>query len=430
MRYAPYIEADYEFPRFFPVHMAYPRDRIEDIPGVLNAALDRVLPASGIATGHRVAVGVGSRGIAQLPLMVKVLCARLKSLGARPFIVPAMGSHGGATPAGQERVLKTLGIDAQTCKVPVRSSLAVERIGTVLGLVPVYFSRDALQADHTVCINRIKPHTKFKARIESGLCKMLCVGLGKHQGALSYHQWALQYGFARLLMAMAAAVIQNSNFRFGVGVVENAYDRPLEIEAVASQGLIDAEIALLQIAKRHLPRLPVKALDALIVGRIGKEISGSGMDPNVTGRAYDMAESDFSENLKATRVAILNLTPASQGNAIGLGNADFITAKVFRQMDYETTLMNAMTSMSLRKAFIPIRLPSDAKAIQACFTTLGPVDPQTVRAIIIANTLEMSRFWASNALGPVLKSVPGIQLSEAVRLAFDSQGNLTVPLIV
>ena len=429
MRYAPYIEADLEFPRFHPVRMAYPSDRVEDIAGALNQALDQVLPNSGIAAGHRVAVGVGSRGIAQLPLMVQVLCARLTSLGARPFIVPAMGSHGGATAAGQERVLQTLGVDADTCGVPVRSSLDVERIGTVFGQVPVYFSRDALQADHTVCLNRVKPHTKFKARVESGLCKMLCVGLGKHQGALSYHEWALKHGFARLLMEMATAARQNSNFRFGVGVVENAYDNLLKIEAVTSQRLIDAEIALLEIAKRHFARLPIKDLDALIVGRIGKEISGSGMDPNVTGRAYDLGESDFSENLRATRVAILNLSPSSRGNAIGLGNADFITEKVFRRMDYETTLMNAMTSMSLRKAFIPIRMPSDAKAIQACFTTLGPVDPQTIRAVIIPNTLEVYRFWVSSALGPVLKKVPQAELSKTISLAFDPQGNLKVPSI-
>ncbi len=427
MRYPQYIEADFAFPPFYHVTMQPPQKRIQDLEAALLGTLDRALPQTGILPGHQVAVGVGSRGIAELPRIVRAVCERIQAMGAHPFIIPAMGSHGGATDAGQRRILNSLGVTEESCGAPIRSSLAAVPVGTVLGEVPVYFAKDALAADHSVCINRIKAHTKFKAAIESGLLKMICVGMGKHQGALAYHQYALKYGFARLLEKMGAKALAQSNLRLGLAVVENAADEPLHVEAVPASAIARREPALLRMAKACFPRLPIDAIDALIIGKIGKEISGSGMDPNVTGRTYDLKESDFSSVLKATRVALLRLSPHSRGNAIGLGNADIITEQLFADMDYEATVINALTSLSLRKAFIPVRLPSDEKAIQAAFCTLGPVLPEKVRAVLIRDTLHVGEFWVSQALKPEVEAVSGARIAEKVALEFDGKGALIDP---
>lgn len=428
MRYPPCIENEFPFPPFYRVRTRFSDQQITDPDAALHQTLDRVLPA-GIRPGDRVAIGVGSRGITHLPRMVRILCDRVRQMNARPVVIPAMGSHGGATPEGQEKVLASLGVTPETVGAPVSPALDVEKIGTAFGAVPVWCSREALRAGHTVVINRVKPHTKFKADVESGLFKMLTVGLGKHEGALAYHRWALQYGFAELLKAMGRVIIEKTNYRFGIAIVENAFDQPVHIEAVPAGKTGEREPELLRMAEEHFPRLPVRAADVLVVGRIGKEISGAGMDPNVTGRAYDLMESDFSAIFQATRVAILRLSEKSGGNAIGAGYADIITERVFRRMDYETTLMNALTSMSLRKAFIPVRLPSDEKAVQACFTTLGPVPPASVRAILIRDTRHVAEFWASQALKPALAETGRVDILEPVPLRFDAAGNLIQPHI-
>lgn len=424
MRYPDFIERDFSFPDFYRVRMNCPHARLADIDATVVQAVQQVIPDSGIRSGDSVAVGVGSRGIANLPLIVRAVCRTLQEVGARPFIVPAMGSHGAATAEGQLKVLEVLGVDEVTIGVPIKSSLEVAQFENVFGEVPVYFSRDALNAEHSICINRIKPHTKFKASIESGLGKMLCIGMGKHAGALAFHDWALKHGFAETLIAMAERVIGAANFRFGIGIVEDAYDETAHVEALPAGQILENEARLLTMAKGYFPQLPVKQLDVLVVRQIGKEISGSGMDPNITGRTYDLKEDDFSASLQAARVAILNLSEATKGNAIGLGNADFITEKLFQQIDYQATLMNALTSRSLRKAYIPIRMPDEQKAMQACFTTLGPLAPEAVRALIIQDTRHVFEFLASSALLDELKLVPTAELLEKVPLCFDSDGNL------
>lgn len=426
MRYPPYIENKFVFPPFYRVKINHPARGLENPAAVLGERLNRILPQSGILSGQRVAIGVGSRGVANIPVLMKVLCGCIREMGASPLIIPAMGSHGNATAAGQTRVLERLGITQSFCGAPIVSSMAVDRVGEVLDGVPVYFSRDALKMDHTICINRIKPHTKFKGVVESGLYKMLCVGMGKHEGALVYHNMALKHGFFPLLKAMGDEIIERSNFCFGIALVEDFFDHTMAVETPMAAELFEEEKKLLAMARRHFPRLPFKELEVLVVQQIGKEISGSGMDPNVTGRTYDLMEDDFSDSLRAGRIAVLNLSRKTAGNAIGLGNADIITDKVFNGLDYGATLMNAMTSMSLRKAFIPIRLPNDEKAIQAAFSTLGPMDPPGVRAVIIRDTLHVQEFWASQALLPKLKSMDNAEILEKALLVFDENGELVL----
>jgi hypothetical protein len=424
MRYPDYIEQDYVFPDFYRVRINYPDNRLDDLDAAIDRCMDEVLPGSGIAAGDTVAVAVGSRGISNLAQMVRLVCRKLVAQGAQPFVFPAMGSHGGATPEGQRSILAHLGVTEDFIGMPVRSSMDVVQVATLHGEVPVYFSRDALEADHAICLNRVKLHTKFKAPVESGLCKMLCIGMGKHAGALAWHNWALKYGFYPLLRDMSTEIIARTNLRFGIGIVEDSHDSTAYVEAVPAADIPTREPVLLEMAKRYFPYLPVRDLDVLVVRQVGKEISGAGMDPNVTGRACDLMEDDFSAGLDATRIAVLNMSEQTAGNGIGIGLADFITEKVFEQLDYEKMLMNALTSVSLRKAFIPVRMPDERKAIQACFTTLGPIRARDVRAIIIPDTLHVFEFWASVALLEELQAIPAVEILGSRRLEFDKQGDL------
>lgn len=427
MRLPPYLEQDMNFPDFFRVRVACPESNDLDIAETVVSEVRSALGRFDWRPGERVAVGVGSRGIAHLKTIVRSACSILKAVGLKPVVLPAMGSHGGATAEGQRAVLESLGIRTHDCSAEICAAMEVEKLGTVFGEVPVWFSRDALSADHSICINRIKPHTKFKASVESGVLKMLCVGMGKHEGALSYHRWAIKHGFYPLLLEMGKVILRESNFRFGLAVVEDALDRPFVIEAVEAARVLEREPELLEIAKAHFPRLPVKDLDVLVVERIGKEVSGAGMDPNVTGRAYDLGESDFSEVLKAKRVAVLNLSETTAGNGLGLGNADIITEKVFRNLDYGRTLMNGLTSLSLRKVFIPVRMPDDRKAIQACFATLGPTPPEAVRAVIIRDTLHVSDFLASRSLVEKIETLPNTNVELLGQPEFNEKGDWLSP---
>lgn len=427
MRYPSFIETDSGFPNFFNVTMNYPDTAVINLESEMIKGLDEIMEKSRISPGDHVAVGVGSRGITNLSSMVKILCDYLKKAGAKPVIIPAMGSHGGAVAQGQAKLCKNMGISETACGIRVLSSLDVKKIGTVFNEVPVWFSRDALDMEHSICINRIKPHTKFKAPLESGLFKMLCIGMGKHEGALTFHKWALKYGFYPLLEAMGDKIIEKSNFRFGIGIVEDANDKPVLIKAVSAGQMKEEEQKLLKLAKDNFPTLPFDKLDVLIIEQIGKDISGAGMDPNVTGRAYDLKEDDFSSILDVTRLAILNLSDKTAGNGIGLGNADIITEKVFQNLDYETTIINALTSMSLRKAFLPVRLPDDQKAIRACFTTIGPLKPEDVRAVIIKNTRHVRQFWASQALYEKIQAMKNAKIGRNICLKFDRAGNLLLP---
>ncbi len=424
MRYPDYIEAPFPFPAFSRVEMYYPGKALADPAKELETQLSRELDRAGVKAGQRVAVGVGSRGIANISAFAAVICRSIRGKGADPFIIPAMGSHGSATPQGQVQVLKHLGITEDSCKAPICPDMAVTRIGTALDDVPVYFSTEALKADHTIFINRIKPHTKFKGPMESGLYKMMAVGLGKHEGALAYHSMALKHGFYNLLKAMGDVIVEKSNVSIAVGVVEDTRDRTMAVSVMPAQEIFDREPGLLETAKAHFPRLPYRDLDVLVIRRVGKEISGSGMDPNVTGRTYDLMEDDFSQSLSVKRVAILSLSAKTAGNGIGIGNADIITEKVFQNLDYEATLMNALTSVSLRKAFIPVRLPTEEKAIQVACQTIGPLLPEELKIVIIEDTLHITRFWASQALLDQTRAVKGARLGEKIRLKFNPRGDL------
>ena len=419
MRYPAYIEKDFSFPQFYRVRLNPPSQAMSDPAGVLEKELIPALDQVGIKPGQTVAVGVGSRGINQISSLVSTICRSIRDRSAVPFIVPAMGSHGSASPEGQAMMLENLGVTPDICNAEIKPDMDTVQVATVCNDVPVFFSGQALAADHSICINRIKPHTKFKGDVESGLYKMMVVGMGKHQGALAYHNNALKYGFYNLLLNMGDAVIKHTNLRLGIGVVEDRYDQVMDLQVIAADKIRETEPLLLKTAKENFPCLPYDQLDVLAIRQIGKEISGAGMDPNVTGRTFDLMEDDFSGVLNAKRVVILDLSAKTCGNAIGLGNADIITEKVFADMDYEATLMNALTSMSLRKAFTPVRLPTRRKALQAAFQTIGPIAPDEVTAVIIQDTMHTTDFLISQAMVEKTKQLPFVESIEKTDLVLD-----------
>ncbi len=383
---------------------------VQDEFSRLQAVQEKVRP------GQTVAVAVGSRGIHGLRNIVATLVSCLQSMGVRPFILPAMGSHGGATPEGQEKVLKALGISEDTVGVPVVSNMDVVSVGHLDSGAEIFVSQDAIEADHLVVINRVKPHTVFRSEVESGLCKMLVIGCGKHKGATIMHKFSL----ADSIIAAASLILQKAPVLCGLAVVENATGGTHTVRIVFPDEFIDVDRELLKEAWRLLPRIPLEDLDVLIVDEIGKDISGAGMDPNVIGlwrREGGPRKPDYRT------IIVLDLTPASHGNATGIGLADLTTRRVMDKIDLEATYTNALTSGVLGSARLPITLENDKVVLEAALNQVP--DPKKVRMVRIVNTLCLETFWASEALLPELRNKDHTVVSEKpLQLQFNDEGRL------
>jgi len=391
---------------------------ITDLAGAVDAAFAAPAWACRIRPGQRVAVAVGSRGIANLPLLVACTVAWLRAQGAEPFIVPAMGSHGGGTAEGQVAVLARLGVDERSASAPIRSDMTVERIGglrfdpatadyvpEVDGPLPVMV--DALawrDADLVLPIVRIKPHTGFRGRYESGICKMLAIGLAKHIGCAGLHREGYAR-FAALLPAAARVVLASGRVLGALAVVEDAADRTAVVEAVPAEAILAREPDLLAVARRHLPRLPLKAIDVLVVEQAGKDISGTGMDANITGRSELGALPGWDGPVIA-RIVVLALTAATKGNATGLGLADVITEACFASIDRVVTATNVLTSGSLAGGRIPIALPDADSAIMAAASCLPGVAAADARIVRIRDTLHLGQLAVSANLLDEIAAVP------------------------
>ena len=410
-------------PKMVPIRQKFSTAEVKDIPAEIQKLFHQEARMKTIRKGSRIAVTGGSRGIQAIDKVILAVIRELKSLGAEPFIVPAMGSHGGATAEGQKKVLAGYGITEETMGVPVRSSMEVEEIGKLGNGVPVYLDKEALHSDGIVVINRVKPHTAFKADYESGLIKMLAIGLGKHKGATAFHSCGMDM-FGELLPQLGKVVLAKAPVLFGLAILENAYDHPARFEIVWSQDLIAREKVLLVEAKSLMPQIIPDNLDLLIVHELGKEISGSGMDPNITGRS----SSPFFKKpdaLKVQRLVVLNLTAATKGNACGIGMADLTTKKVVDAMDRDYTYINAITSGVLATARIPIHMPTDQEAIQLALKTCARVEHPRSRIIWIKNTLSLEKIFASETMLPEIKANPQLEvLGEPKAMQFDGKGNL------
>ncbi len=409
------------FPRMVRVRQTFPRPRVVDIP----RAVAETLAAAGvpIKRGDTVAVGAGSRGIANIDVIVGATVTWLKDCGARPFIFPAMGSHGGGTPEGQLSVLAHYGITEATMGCPLRATMEVVRVGEALDL-PVWLDRWASEADWIGLVNRVKPHTDFKGSIESGLFKMMTIGLGKYKGAIQYHRANIHHGYEKVITAVGRQMLAKVPLGFGLGIVENGYDETARLEAFTAATLEEGERRLLKDAREWMARLPFSPMDVLIVEEIGKNISGAGMDTNVIGRPSNPHE-PFPADPKILWIVALDLTEESYGNATGIGNADFTTRKLVDKIDMKATLINCITACAPNGAKVPATYDTDREAIETALSCIGLTPPERARVIRIKNTLMIGEIEISEAYLAELAQRPDLTpLGDPVSLAFDAGGRL------
>ena len=355
----------------------------------VREALDAVELPSG-----SVAIGVGSRGVAGIGEIVAALVEVLQEAGAEPFVVPAMGSHGASTAEGQAEVLAHLGVSEESVGCPVRATMEATQIGETPSGVQVFMDQNAYEADSVVVVNRVKPHTAFRGTVESGPTKMLAIGLGKQRGAHSIHSAGWEK-IHETIPEAAHVAVESGKVAFGLATVENAHEEPCKIVAVPAEKLEEAEAPLLEEAKQNLARLPFDDIDVLIVDEIGKNISGDGADPNVTGRYPTTAASGGPS---VNRMVFLGLTEETGGNANGLGMSDVVTERLAGSMDRPSTYMNALTSTTPAPVKTPMVMPTDEMAIAAALTMCAGVDPGKARLVRIENTLKLGRLWVSEAL--------------------------------
>ncbi len=415
------------FPRMVEVQQKIRSLKLDDYISAIREELRKKRLDEKVNAGSRIAVTAGSRGIAHYAEILSTVIEEVKKAGGEPFIVPAMGSHGGATPEGQLEVLRSLGITAETVGAPIRSSMEVDEIGRMENGAPVYIDRIASKADGIIVIGRVKPHTDFKGRIESGLMKMMAVGLGKQKGAEMIH-WYLSEGYHKLIPAAARLIMEKTPVLLGLAILENASHETAIVKALEPDEIEEEEAKLLEKSKELLARIPFRELDVLIVEEIGKNISGVGMDTNVTGRFWLPGETD-PRAPKIKKIVVLDLSEATHGNAIGIGLADITTKKVVSKIDYDATYVNCLTQGSTETAKMPPFLPNDRDAIATALRTCGPIDPKEAKVVRIKNTLELGKLWISENLAEMVKSNPDLSkrveiLSEPREMQFDVLGTL------
>ena len=411
-------------PKMIRVKQKFPTDVVEDIRSAIFTELDQLNMDSIVKSGDTVAVGAGSRGITNIDVAIKSVVDYLKEIGSKPFVFPAMGSHGGATPAGQKDILAHYGITEETMDVPVRATMEVVEVGRTTDDLPVFLDRYAYEADVAVPVNRVKSHTDFHGSIESGLMKMLAIGFGKQKGASMYHRAFFRYGFEHVILASGSLLIESGKIGFGVALVENAYQETAKVSAIQSKDFVRRERELLVEAKALSGKLPFDELDLLILDEVGKNISGTGMDTNIIGRYMQNFESD-PEKPSITRIFARDLTEDSSGNATGIGLADFTTTRLVEKFDKKATYMNGLTGLGPQKSRIPFHYDTDLEVIEAALNTIGLTPPEEARVVRIQNTLKLDEVDISEILVEDAELRSDLEIiSEAKAFPFDSSGNL------
>ena len=404
---------EHRIPSVVTVRQQFEEHRIEDIPGVLRQQLQRPEISNRIKKGARIAIGAGSRGIANIALVVKTLVDILKEKGAEPFVFPAMGSHGGATAEGQKGLLASYGITEEYVGAPIDATMDVVEQARMADGTPLYVDRFANEADGIILVNRIKPHTSFRGSIESGIVKMMIIGMGKIAGATVMHSDRGMDLFGTVLPKAAEALMPHIPFLFGIGLVEDAYDHTAIIEAIPGETLLSREEELLVQAKAMMPRIFIPQMDVLVIDQIGKEISGGGFDPNIAGR-NSRGVKGF-DDIEATKMVILNLSPHTHGNATGVGLADVITRKLFDSIDLQATYTNVITSTYLDAAAIPIVMETEKEAIQLAIRSVPRVKPKDIRLVRIKDTLSLGEIVVSEALLEEVREHPRMEVVSEVR---------------
>jgi len=376
-----------------------------------------------VKPGGTIAVGIGSRGIHGIAQVAKAIVDTLKGMEYQPFIVAAMGSHGGATAEGQRELLAGYGVTSTAMGVPVKTDMDSVVLGTNPVGLPIYFDQNAYQADGIVLANRVKPHTDFRGVHESGVLKMLVIGLGKREGASQVHKLGVR-GLREVLPAVGRFLVANTRFALGLAILENAEDVPADIVALEPETIFDVEPGLLERARGLMGRLPFDQIDVLIVGELGKNYSGSGMDPNVIGRLMVETQPDF-DRPRVTRLVVLDVSDESHGNIVGVGFADLTTERLVSRMDPEPFRINTLTSCCLERSRIPITLPTDRDVVQAALETCWRIDPAEARVVVIPNTLELQTLWVSSPLEDEVHTHPHLTRETDYRpMPFRDDGTL------
>ena len=426
MRERPFVAdlvSDQTIPKMFKVKQVFPRPKIEpeEIPGIIESLLSQEKFSSKVKPGMRIAITAGSRGIANVALTTKCIADFVRSRGAHPFIVPAMGSHGGATAEGQRAILEGYGITEDYVGCPIISSMEVKKIGVNEEGMDVFIDKNAAESDGIILGCRIKPHTAFRGPYESGIMKMMAIGLGKQHGAEVCHEAGFK-NMAKYVPMFGRAIIKNAPILFAVPTIENAYDETCKLIAVNADEIIEKEPPLLQEAFANMPRILVDSCDVLVVDQIGKNFSGDGMDPNITGT---FCTPYATGGIRSQRVCVLDLSPETHGNGIGLGYSSATTKRVFDQLDLSSMYPNAITCTVLGGVRIPIVMESDREAIQVCIRTCNEIDKKNPRVVRIPNSLHIEHIMLSESYYEEAKNNPNLIIeSEPEYLPFDEDGNL------
>lgn len=406
-------------PRFVSVSQSLSSETVADIDFSVAKEFEKF--KSHYLKGKSVAIAVGSRGIKQQPLVVRALVQELKNVGAKPFIIPAMGSHGGGNAMGQEAVLTGYGITENTMGAAIRSSMDVIELAKLKDGTPIYCDKLAYEADFIIPVNRIKPHTDFRAEHESGLIKMLAIGVSKHAGATALHFHGMGK-FSTLLPDASRVFIANTNILFGIGMVENANEEMMHIEMIAPDHFFDRDATLLKLAKESIPQLLFEEIDVLVIDEIGKNVSGAGLDPNVTGRTSSNLPG-FDNGVPIQRIIVRDLTDVTEGNATGIGVADVTTQRVIQKMDWTKTYLNIVTAGVLDGAKLPIVADTDRDAIGIGVRGCPGVASDKSKIVRVKNTLELTNVWATETMLPEIENNPRLQVtSDPFECNFDNEG--------
>ncbi len=411
-------------PKMTRIQQRFEAPVLANLSEAIHAELERIDAPGIVHPGATVAIAAGSRGVANIATAVKATADYLKGIGTKPFVIPAMGSHGGATPEGQRSVLEHYGITEETVGVPIKATMDVVQLGETERSLPVFLDSYAAEADYVVPVNRIKAHTDFNGSVESGLMKMLVIGLGKQRGANLYHRAFFQYGFENVITAVGRVMLDTGRVAFGIGLLENAHEQTAKAVAIPARQLLRTERELLVKAKTLMGRLPFDELELLIVDWTGKNISGTGMDTNVIGR---MMQNFEPEPLKPAilRIFVRDITPESDGNATGIGLADFTTTRLVNQINRHATYMNGITALGPQKSKIPFYYDTDKEAIDVALDTIGLTKPAEARVIRIENTLQLTQMDISEALLENARLNSRLEIiGETKPFAFDASGNL------
>jgi len=413
------------FPQTFRLRQILEAPRVHDVPGEVHAQLARLQLQKKVMPGQSVAITAGSRGITDIHVIMRAIVDHLKGLGAKPFIVPAMGSHGGGTAEGQRRIVESYGMTEEFLGCPIRAGMETVIVCQTAEGFPVHFDRYAYEADHVLVCGRVKPHTLFIGDIESGLMKMMLIGLGKCEGAKIYHRAIQDYSFGQIIRSVAGEVLAKCRILAGVAIVENAHDQTARIEAVLPEDFETREKELLVLAKKWLPRLPFRYVDVLLIDKMGKNISGVGFDANVVGRKFDDHKAVDGEFPKVKRIAVRGLTKETHGNAVGIGMAEFCKSQLLREMDVQAVRLNALISGHISAGLIPLDYETDREMLEAALGTIGLAEPPDAKLLWIANTLHLEEMECSTAYREEARQRDDLEiLTEPRDLPFDAEGNL------